>query len=255
MDGLRWILLGIGLVVLAVVYYTGRPEYRERRRQAKLARRRTAGASARVDEEPPPEALSEELERLGALIAEEREVPPVPEVDDSPSGAHEEALAGTGAAAAAGQPAARPPAEPDKVVVLYLHARGGRIAGSDILAATEKVGLEHGAMGIFHRLYEGSRSMQPIFSMANMLAPGTFDPDAMADFSTPGLALFASLPAPVSALDAFDAMLATGQRLAELLDAELRDDSHSVLTRQGIQALREEMREYDRARTLATRGQ
>jgi cell division protein ZipA len=41
-------------------------------------------------------------------------------------------------------------------------------------------------------------------------------------------------------------MLATGQRLAELLDADLMDDSQCLLTRQRIAQIREEMREFDR---------
>ena len=70
-------------------------------------------------------------------------------------------------------------------------------------------------------------------------------------FETPGVTLFMTLPGPVSALDAWDAMLATGQRLAELLDADLMDDNQCLLTRQRIAQIREEMREFDRKAGLA----
>ena len=47
-------------------------------------------------------------------------------------------------------------------------------------------------------------------------------------------------------LDAWDAMLATSRRVAELLHADLLDDSHSTFTRQREGQIREELREYVR---------
>jgi len=64
--------------------------------------------------------------------------------------------------------------------------------------------------------------------------------------STPGLCLFMTLPNPLSALDAWDTMLAAGQRLADILESDLLDEAHSSLSRQRIAHIREEMRDYDR---------
>ena len=55
-----------------------------------------------------------------------------------------------------------------------------------------------------------------------------------------------TLPNQMSALDAWDTMQAAGRRLADLLDAELLDDSQSSLTHQCIAHTRDQMREYDR---------
>ena len=55
-----------------------------------------------------------------------------------------------------------------------------------------------------------------------------------------------TLPGPLPALDAWDAMLATGRRMAEVLHAELLDEDRSPFTRQTEAQVREEMREYDR---------
>jgi len=41
-------------------------------------------------------------------------------------------------------------------------------------------------------------------------------------------------------------MLATGQRLADILNTELVDETQSTLSRQRTMSIREEMREYDR---------
>ncbi|NKI36267.1 cell division protein ZipA [Wenzhouxiangella sp. XN79A] len=135
--------------------------------------------------------------------------------------------------------------EPPKVVTLYLRARGERlISGLTLLDSAIKAGLRFGEMKIFHRRHQGAS--KPVFSMANITRPGSFDPSGWNLFETPGVTLFMTLPGPVSALDAWDAMLATGQRLSELLEADLMDDSQCLLTRQRISQIREDMREFDR---------
>lgn len=132
-----------------------------------------------------------------------------------------------------------------RIVTLYLRGRDGKnITGVSVLDAALKAGLQFGEMNIFHRRHEGGT--RSVFSMANLVRPGSFDPAAWNLFESPGLTLFMSLPGPVSALDGWDAMLATGQRLAELLDAELLDDTQSQLSRQRVAQMRDEMREYDR---------
>jgi cell division protein ZipA len=63
---------------------------------------------------------------------------------------------------------------------------------------------------------------------------------------TPAIAFFLTLPAPVAALDAWETMLPTAQRMAELLDGVLLDESRNALGRQRIQHLRDELRAWDR---------
>lgn len=138
-----------------------------------------------------------------------------------------------------------PASEPPRIVTLYVRARGERlISGLSLLDAAIKAGLRFGEMKIFHRRHQGAS--KPVFSMANISRPGSFDPSGWNLFETPGVTLFMTLPGPVSALDAWDAMLATGKRLSELLEADLLDDSQCLVTRQRIAQIREDMREYDR---------
>ena len=59
--------------------------------------------------------------------------------------------------------------------------------------------------------------------------------------------MFMTLPGPMPALDAWDAMLATSRRVAELLHADLLDDTKSSFTRKREGQIREELREYERA--------
>ena len=55
-----------------------------------------------------------------------------------------------------------------------------------------------------------------------------------------------TLPAPIPALDAWEKMLPTAQRMAELLDGVVLDESRNALGRQRIAHLRDELRAYDR---------
>jgi cell division protein ZipA len=82
--------------------------------------------------------------------------------------------------------------------------------------------------------------------MANLTNPGTFDKAAWNTLETKGVTMFMTLPGPKNALDAWDSMLATSRRLAELLHADLLDDELNVFTRQRSLQIKEELREYER---------
>lgn len=137
----------------------------------------------------------------------------------------------------------------DKIVTLYVAARAGNLLrGSDILVAAEKVGLTHGYMNIFHRLQDNRPDADPIFSVANIMKPGSFDLAAIHQVETPAIAFFLTLPTSVSALEAWDTMQPSAQRMAELLDGVLLDEDRNALGRQRITHIRDELRHYDRKR-------
>ncbi|MGO4700513.1 cell division protein ZipA [Dyella sp. 2RAB6] len=135
----------------------------------------------------------------------------------------------------------------ERIVTLFVVAREGSVfLGPDLIVAAEKAGLEFGDMGIYHRLLDGKREHGPIFSVANMLKPGNFDLSRLDALRSPGLSFFMTLPAPIPALDAWDAMLPTAQRLAELLDGQVLDEERNALGRQRIAHIRDELRGWDR---------
>lgn len=144
---------------------------------------------------------------------------------------------------------ARPHKDFDKVVSLLLAARAGQtLQGPDLVVAAEKAGLIYGHRNIFHRMIDKNHEQGPVFSVANLVQPGIFDLRTIKELKTPGIHFFITLPGPVSALDAWDAMLPTAQRMAELLDAVVLDDQRNALGRQRISHIREELRTYDRQR-------
>lgn len=136
---------------------------------------------------------------------------------------------------------------PQQIVTVLVSAREGQsIDGASIVVAAEKVGLTYGHMGIFHRLMDGRPEGDPVFSVANLVAPGHFDLRHVTEIETPGLTFFMTLPGPMSALDAWEAMLPIAQRMAELLDAVVLDEQGNALGRQRIANIRDELRNFDR---------
>jgi cell division protein ZipA len=218
--------------------------------------------------------LREELERLGATLSGERATakPAQPKlaghaasiVDALRAPAHSEPgsravpVEAPAAAAPVAPPAPRIPPRSDlgrrpaqlpveRIVTLFVVAREGVFFnGPDLVVAAEKAGLEFGDMGIYHRLLDGKRELGPIFSVANMLKPGNFDLGRLDALRTPGVSFFMTLPGPLPALDAWDAMLPTAQRLAELLDGYVLDEERNALGRQGIAHIRDQLRGWDR---------
>jgi len=135
----------------------------------------------------------------------------------------------------------------EKIVTLYIAARAGeKLRGPDIIVAAEKTGLSYGHMNVFHRLVEGHPERGPVFSVANIMKPGGFDMANIQSLETPAIAFFLTLPAPVPALDAWETMLPTAQRMAELLDGVVLDEQRNAIGRQRIAHLRDELRAYDR---------
>lgn len=135
----------------------------------------------------------------------------------------------------------------EKIVTLYVAARSGeKLLGPDIVVAAEKAGLAYGHMQIFHRLVEGHPERGPVFSVANIMKPGSFDMATIQELETPAIAFFLTLPAPMTALEAWEKMLPTAQRMAELLDGMVLDESRNALGRQRIAHIRDELRAYDR---------
>jgi cell division protein ZipA len=200
-----------------------------------------------------PDALND-LESLKARVVEEARERPVSPVTPHPR----PAASGTRGAqepSPSEAPSRPETAAPEKLIVLHVTAGpSGRILGVELKAALEAEGLEFGIMDIYHRLVSTDAGPVPQFSVANMLNPGTFDPAAMDDFSTVGVALFLQLPGPRDAAESFEVMLSCAEGLAARLGGQVLDASRSTLTPQGIEHIRESIREWSlKARVPARR--
>lgn len=228
---LRWILVIVGILIVGSIFLFGNPEKkhkpkasRKERKDPQQRREPTLEGGDPDREDATAEGNQEGQQELDIGAAEPVEKPV--------------------------KKAVRPPRKPtgpppDKIITLFLLATDNRvITGAELLQATVSTGMEFGDMNIFHRLPEGSE--KPVFSLVNAAKPGHFERDEWNTFETTGVALFMTLPGPLSALDAWDALLATARRMGEILHADLLDDERNPFTRQREAQLREEMREYDR---------
>ena len=208
---------------------------RERARAAKPARRQRDAVQER--EVAPRESAPVQDDRTAALE-------PAPGQRQTRHDASQEQ--------ATGQQAAEVPrdlAVPDfsEVLVLNVVARPDRaISGIEMLQVLLANQLRFGDMAIFHRHLGADAGTPVLFSVANLVNPGTFDLNRIGEFSTRGLCFFMTLPSAASNnMQAFDQMLETAQQVRIALDADLKDDNRSVMTAQTIEHYRQRVRDFD----------
>lgn len=212
MSTLRWILLGIGLVVIAAVYLWSR-------------RKPRAAAPA----EPAPARHAQVEPYLGGF-----EAAPAP--------------AETLPAAAPAKPEPKPenaeaPAADKLILTLSVVPRAtDGFPAAATLDALATAGLCRGRYDIYHFANPDGGGAD-WFSAANMLEPGEFPP-ADAEISVPGITLFMVLPGPAEPHAALDAMVSAARRLAADLDGDLEDARHKPFTALAAQRMREQLGEW-----------
>ena len=235
----RWILIIAGIVIVAAIFLFGNPD---RKRKSRASRKRIHAQRVRRE----PALNSDQRESDGDDADEDARQAELaiglPPDDGGDLDTYIEKRIEPGLDIKPGVPAAP---LPDRIVTLFLQARDNNvITGIELLDASLKSGLVFGSHDIFHRIHE--EDVEPVFSMANLTKPGSFDKNAWNTMEIRGVTVFMTLPGPRNALDAWDSMLATSRRLAELLHADLLDDKHEVFTRQRSLKIKEDLREYER---------
>ncbi|WP_429064138.1 cell division protein ZipA [Aeromonas bestiarum] len=135
------------------------------------------------------------------------------------------------------------------VYVINLMARPGHdLQGATLLASLMALSFKFGEMDIFHRHEDLNGKGEVLFSMINMVKPGTFNPYRMEQFDTPGVSLFMQLPLRSNAAFAFEHMLQAADQLASDLDAMLTDMDRSPLSDETIARYRHELAAYEASR-------
>jgi cell division protein ZipA len=222
MDGLRWLLLLFGLLVVIGVYL-----YSRRERDGKLIRRRAPSAD-RVEPSLDAQGATSDVELEEEQYVDRGDETAEPSSDGEPD---DDRLN-------------EKPATRQKIITMRLVAKKhGAFAGDDLILNLRSVGMRHGKFGIFHR-YHGDDDKQAIFSAASLVEPGSFDLENVKEQKIPGISLFMVLPGPLDGCKAFDMMMEAGRTLTKSLHAELLDESGSTLSIQRERYLREEIIQY-----------
>ena len=214
MDGLRWLLLLFGVLVIAGVYFYSRRE-------------RSLDSDADIPEHRLAPTLSGDQLDLDVADAEES------------------------SARDAGGTAEVQHVAPQKIVTLRLVARDREaFHGDELILSLRGIGMRHGKFGIFHR-YDGSDENKTVFSAASLVEPGSFDLTNIKEQEIPGISLFLVLPGPLDGAEAFDMMMEAARALAQTMNAELLDESGSTLSIQRERYMREEIIQFQHSNLVA----
>lgn len=264
MDNFRWILLAVGVVIVLIIYLISRKNRREFYKDAddlsedlpdiktaswddieegvgevRIIARHDAEempdldsgpVRARAHSESPDVELTDDdaddplfakRARFGPAAA------PAPAADSVEGGAEEPAAAAT-AVDESGAEATAEARPAETVLILSILARdGSSLSGDSINSVALANHMVFGEMNIYHRM---GADNNPVFSMVNLLKPGSFDPETIHELQTPGISLFMQLPGPPDPSAALDDMLETAHRMAEALQARVCDRSRQPLT-------------------------
>jgi cell division protein ZipA len=259
---LRWILLAIGLPLLAVIWWWTSRRSRQGTDNPEL--REVAPVPERLDETVHPSVLDDSgewgvppFEPLSIRTADFDEM----QIIDPPMSAHPEpfkeqrslgatapATPESAAAPASNQTATtgdrpqRPDAQTQRIVTLRVCAVDEtRWSGMTLLAALNDHGMAHGRYQVFHRKHSDGRTL---FCAASLVEPGTFNLAKMPSEEYRGLTLFAVLPGPLDAVQTVDALIDTADGLAQTLNGVIQDSKGQPLTPADADALRDDVERF-----------
>lgn len=248
---LRWVLLGLGCLLIAGIYFWSKfsgirrgqnhsavtgPGTERRRAEPTISQDGMAegGAQAAVSIEPqldpvtevPTDTLESEPGLPDALKSDDSATDSAGvTVEVEPELAARESLSADA---------------PDRVIALRLVARNDALNTQAAILALRELGLQHGRYGIFHRIPAGENESAG-FSVANLTEPGSFELASAADSTLPGMTFFLVLPGVGDPVARFDDMVNTARALAQTLEAELLDDRGSSWSIQRERYIREEI--------------
>ena len=245
---LRWVLLGLGLLVVLGVFLGGLIKSRSRLSETPRSEpvvwpeepETSVPATESVQaQEGFPAGFEEGGGTPEAVVIDTRSGNGAGEQPDEPQPDEPQAAPGT----------ADPVPETERVVSLRLvPGEGERLDAERTVRALREAGLQHGPYEIFHYC-EDRNVPESGFSVANLVEPGSFDLSNIPGTALPGITFFMVLPGSRDPVERFDKMIGIARDLRQSLDARLLDELGNSWSIQGERYLREELIEYRRRQT------
>jgi len=276
MDQFRWILLGVAIVIIAVVYFLSRTRNKTPQDLPLEAANDVPAFSAGekldnawVDGVGPVKVVSQSDQAIIDNFEEAITVPHTLDVDNPfPGNMHEvhefdmevseESLESAEIQNQAednqiSEVSKQPEQAIDDVIAVFVLASPDEpaIKGEKILSASFALDLKYGDMKIFHRYVDSSivneetneiANSEILFSMANLMEPGWFDFDAMHEMETSGISFFMQANLLENPSAVLDDMLICAHRMSTMVGAKLCNAQRKPLDEAHTNELREKVK-------------
>ena len=264
--GPREVLIAVGLLVLLAVVLDGARRIKQHRYENLHMSSRKLQKNSRTDEFEDP--LNDSQFPSGGSrivgIRDEKDIQQVEEnlrraLDNKPDFGHKQpkqeqfelnekpvdSARASSKPAKSGDPApAKAASAQQQILVMHLMAPKGEVlSGRQLQEAALNVGLRYGELKIFQRHLHEDGSGEVLFSMANLVNPGTFDLKTIDQMTTPGVTLFMALDDIEDPVSAFDIMIESVDSMAAVMSLSVLDETRSSMTRQTIDHYRQRARD------------
>ena len=238
MMELRWLLIIIGIVIIVAVYFYSRHQHKAKDEQtffrtpppddSLMGEKKTEVSDIpslhiKVAETQNSETKDNDglLPKMLTAISDKSEssevdVPPEPSSEDEPA-----------------------------LVILHVWAHSGQYwEGAKLMEVADRAGLTPSDKNIFQYFHQNSTTT-PLFHVADKNKPGTFEWDRMEQIKIEGVSLFMELPTFCSAHEAFLLMHACAQRLSNLMEGEILDQSYKPLAQEALDEIDQLCKDID----------
>jgi cell division protein ZipA len=229
---IRWILLGLGLLLIAGIWWRG----------ARRSAQAPAGGELRQSEPVPPPISAAPSALPARPVSTEWSVSPLEPLSIKTGDFDAVPILDMPVRTEAAPRAQASAREAQKIVTLRVCAPNTvRWSGKQLLGALERQELTFGRYRVFHRKHATGSSL---FCVASLIEPGSFDLAQMPSQEFRGVTIFAVLPGALEPLPTFDAMVTAVRGLAESLSGMAQDSAGLPLSPARAAALREEVARF-----------
>ena len=138
------------------------------------------------------------------------------------------------------------PAQPQDIFIFNVVAKDdGYLRGHELLQFFLTAGFRFGEMSIFHRHLHSDGTGPILFSIANMMTPGTFEPEKMKQFRSQGVSFFLTVPNnEINIKKAFDMMFVAIEQIAEEFHCDVLNEQREPLTEEIYRNYHERLLRY-----------